>query len=190
MQLEYSDPTTVPREMYSDGSSRTGYTTISNQLIHEALKQQIEHCLAALQAVSFHLVDRTPGMPDRSMLRHVVTSNSASEGYVQSNEDATDLSWLFAAYNSVESEKPSVKNLTNTVQGINELIQKGKFDLLAKILGSAKLSQMSNETMLAFARSSFPVREQIANWKTFVAEVQSELDRREKNSARLLKGLV
>ncbi|WP_283966821.1 hypothetical protein [Tritonibacter sp. AK171] len=118
------------------------------------------------------------------------TSDSTTVGFIDVDEQPVDLSWLSAALNSGELEQPSVANLTSCIQGINGLIARGKFGLLSKVIGSANLDGMSNETMLAFVRSSFPVRNRISNWKRFARDVQAELDRRGKNGVQLMKGLV
>ena len=192
MQLNYSSPTIDERDTYFDGVSQINCTSTSGQLIREAIHKQLEQYTTALAAENlyFHLLDRISGSPDKFLLKSLATSNDALLELVPSDDEATDLSWLFLAYQSREMAQPSVKSLTDYIQGINGLIKKGKFDLLAKILSSTALSDMSNEAMITFARALYPVRERIPNWKKFVLSVKNELDNRGKDGARLLRGIV
>ncbi len=176
--------------MHSGGSLLIDYTNTSNQMIHEHIRDGIAHYFTIRKNFHFDPIDVTPGAPDWVVPNIGCTSDSAIDGFIEADDGPVDLSWLFAALNSRELAQPTVANLTSCIQGINGLIAKGRFELLSKVLNSANLAGMSNETMLAFARSSFPVRERISNWRRFTRNVKAELDRRGRDGTQLMKGLV
>lgn len=112
-----------------------------------------------------------------------------AEGVVHSpQEEKIDLSWIELAEQPA-SGTPSA-DLVTVIDGINVLLKQGRFFLIDKIFRSLSLEAMEPRMMLAFARTTFPVRTKLDEWRSFVSSVANELDKRGLDSQSLLRGLV
>jgi hypothetical protein len=100
-----------------------------------------------------------------------------------------DLSWLFAAVNE-GSNRSSSQQLMKVVSALNSLLKARRFTDLNYMLSKLQPERLSPELMLTFARLTFPVRELLSNWYSFVRKVKKELESREMDSKRMLQGLI
>lgn len=103
-------------------------------------------------------------------------------------ETKIDLGWLFEALHSTDAS--GVSMLGVVVDGVNTLIGAQEFRLLDKALSGINVDTVSKHVLLGLARSTFPVRTALSEWKTFLKRVDEAFSRRELDSARLLKGLA
>lgn len=88
------------------------------------------------------------------------------------------------------AERSSSERLLCAIGGLNALLKNRNFEELDLILGMVHPQRLSPELMLTFARLTFPVRQLLPNWFPFVRKIKNELDRRELNSKKMLKGLI
>ncbi len=88
------------------------------------------------------------------------------------------------------TERSSSEQLMCAIAGLNALLKNRSFDELNLIIGMVHPQRLSPELMLTFARLTFPVRDFLSNWFPFVRKIKNELDRRELDSKKLLKGLI
>jgi hypothetical protein len=102
---------------------------------------------------------------------------------------SSDLKWLFSAMRG-GPKRSSSEQLMCAIAGLNALLKNRSFDELNLIMGMVRPQRLSPELMLTFARLTFPVRDFLSNWFPFVRKIKNELDRRELDPKKLLKGLI
>jgi hypothetical protein len=154
--------------------------------------------VAALFPSSVHFTDKgiaRRGMHVRTIGPEILWKDceilfaGEAEGVVHSpQEEKIDLSWIELAEQPA-SGTPSA-DLVTVIDGINVLLKQGRFFLIDKIFRSLSLEAMEPRMMLAFARTTFPVRTKLDEWRSFVSSVANELDKRGLDSQSLLRGLV
>jgi hypothetical protein len=100
-----------------------------------------------------------------------------------------DLNWLFSAMKG-GTERSSSEQIMSVITGLNALLKDRRFEELNLIIGMVHPQRLSPELMLTFARLTFPVRDLLSSWFPFVRKIRQELDRRDLDSKKLLKGLI
>lgn len=109
-------------------------------------------------------------------------------GLADDTQTRIDLGWLFEALHS--TDESGVKVLGVVVDGVNDLVRSRAFRLLDQALSDINVDTASKHVLLGLARSTYPVRTKLTEWKTFVIRVDEAFRRRELDSDRLLKGLA
>jgi len=98
-----------------------------------------------------------------------------------------DASWIFRAHCS--DDRNGQQLLSQTIVGINSLIQKGQFTVLNQVIDNCPMSA-GKHILLAFARASFPVRTRLTSWQSFIRKLEKEFETRGLNASTLLSGLT
>jgi hypothetical protein len=135
---------------------------------------------------AFKIAVRRPALRFAGQKRSPAAEEPAA---VQDKAVTLDLAWLF----SVLAEKPersSSEQILSAIAGLNRLLKNRQFSELNLILGIVSPERLSPELMLTFARLTFPVRDLLSDWFSFVTNVKNELDRRKLDAKQLLKGLI
>lgn len=98
------------------------------------------------------------------------------------------MDWVFRIVDSSDDEGLGL--IGPTVDGINDLIGKGDFSYIDRILVAVPVDTASRHVLLTLARSTFPVRQKLSGWKPFVTSLRGAFIARGLNADKLLKGLV
>jgi hypothetical protein len=99
-----------------------------------------------------------------------------------------DLSWFIEAHQSNEGV-PSA-TLVSIINGFHLLIKNRHFQIIDMILRTSRLDRLAPETILAFARTLFPVRTKLSAWYPYLHRARNELRRRSLNAGSLMSGLA
>jgi len=103
-------------------------------------------------------------------------------------EGAIDLEWI--AFAQGGQEALDTHGVGRIVDGINAALNADKFYVINGALGSADVSVMSLEAMVAFLRVPFTARFRLNKWHQFLQKARNEMNQRGLDSTRLLRGLV
>lgn len=98
-----------------------------------------------------------------------------------------DASWMFQVVRSTDAQGETP--LEATIDGVHELIRRGEFGVLDRVLKNVPESA-NRFALLGLARSTFPIRSKLAHWRSFVVKCKRALDKRGLDGEKLLKGLA
>ena len=107
---------------------------------------------------------------------------------IENIEAVVDITWVFFALRS--SDETGSRWLSETIDGVNQLIALGEFRHLDRALEAVKTETASRQILLGLARSTYPVRSKLNYWKHFLFDVHKTFRVRGLDAGRLLKGLI
>ena len=99
-----------------------------------------------------------------------------------------DLSWFIEAH--ANNEGASSATLVNIITGIHLLIKNRDFQMIDMVLRTTRLDRLAPEAIVAFARTSFPIRSRLSEWQRYLQRARKELRRRSLNAVSLMSGLA
>lgn len=80
--------------------------------------------------------------------------------------------------------------IVDIIHSLNTLLKNRDFDRINTVLACANPQLLTPEKMIALARTTYAVRDNLPCWHNFVASLVPELDRRGMNAKELLIGFV
>ncbi|MCW1919972.1 hypothetical protein NX862_14520 [Rhodobacter sp. KR11] len=102
-----------------------------------------------------------------------------------------DLTWYFDML-ALGSDAPeaTVVQTKAVLSGVLELVAKGNFRTLSRILAEEKTLTVNTTALVAMARAAHSYCDRIVSWAAFVGKLVNIVEDRGMNAKRVLRGLV
>ncbi len=118
---------------------------------------------------------------------HTIATNYTSiKDLIKSSYTAEWIDEFFIVASSLKT----TKDIYPYYSKISDLVAEQDFDNYNKILDNIDIRNIHEVLMLSLLRIPFLQKDDVSSWNSFLNKTKDELDRRGKNTEKLLKGLV